>query len=336
MHRHLCLKCLLHFSMTNKYVYRLRNNRIVESLVLFLKNIRFRGGKISLYFILKTFVKKLAKDELLERANAVAFSFTVAMFPAILFLFTLIPYIHNLIPSVDNVSIVTFIGQIMPPSMYAVVESTVFDIVSHSRGDLLTFGFILSLVLATNGTMSLMAAFNSRYKMSHKRSYLKTRMVATWLTFVLAIVVISAIVLLVIGEFVVIYVVEHSPVDIDKFTIYGLLFTRFLVLFIVFWVAISSLFYFGPEVHSNWSFFSYGSLTATILSLMASYTFSYYIAQFGTYNKLYGSIGVMIALMIWIMILSIILLVCYELNAAIHHATQLTKDKRNHPMLEKH
>ena len=322
--------------MKDRIVEKIRNNKIVNGLILFLKSIRFRGGKISLFFVLKTFIQKLGQDELLERANAVAFSFTVAIFPAVLFLFTLIPYIHNFIPSVDNESIMTFLGQILPPNMYSVIESTVYDIVSHSRGDLLTVGFILSLFLATNGTMSLMAAFNSRYKVSQKRSYLKTRLIATWLTLVLAIVVISAIVLLVIGEVAVTYIIDHSPIDIDNITIYALLATRFLVLFIVFWFAISSLFYFGPEVHSNWSFFSYGSLTATILSLIASYTFSSYIAEFGTYNKLYGSIGVMIALMVWIMILSIILLVCYELNAAIHHATQLTKDKRNHPMLEQH
>jgi membrane protein len=322
--------------MRNKIIEQLKNNIFLDKLILFLKSIRFRGGKISLYFILKTFIQKLGQGELLERANAVAFSFTVAIFPAILFLFTLTPYIHNFIPSVDNDSIMTFMGQILPASMYTVVENTVHDIISHSRGDLLTFGFILSLFLATNGTMSLIAAFNSRYKSSHKRSYLKTRAIATLLTFLLAIVVISAIVLLVVGEFAVNYVIEHSPIDISNFTIYGILITRFLVLFIVFWVAISSLYYFGPEVHSNWSFFSFGSFSATILSLIASYTFSAYIARFGTYNKLYGSIGVMIALMIWIMILSIILLVCYEFNAAHHHATQLTKDKRNHPMLEEH
>lgn len=320
--------------MKDRILEKIRNNSFVDKLVLFLKGIRFRGGKISLYFILKTFVQKLSQGELLERANAVAFSFTVAIFPAVLFLFTLIPYIHRIIPEVDQTSIMNFMGQILPPNMYSVVETTVYDIVSQSRGDLLTVSFVLSLFLATNGTMSLLTAFNSRYQHSHKRSYLKTRLVATWLTFVLAIVVISSIVLLVIGEAVVTYVMTHSPIDIDAFTIYALLFTRFLVLFIVFWVAISSLFYFGPEVHSNWSFFSFGSFTATILSLLASYTFSGYLAEFGTYNKLYGSIGVMIALMVWIMILSVILLVSYELNAAIHHATQLTKDKRNHPMLE--
>lgn len=322
--------------MKNRIIERLKHNIFVDKVILFLKGIRFRGGKISLYFILKTFVQKVSQGELLERANAVAFSFTVAIFPAILFLFTLIPYIHKFIPSVDNASIITFMGQILPPNMYAVMETTVYDIVSHSRGDLLTVGFVLSLILATNGTMSLLSAFSSRYQVSKKRSYLKTRLVATWLTFVLAIVVIAAIILLVIGEFVVIYIIDHSPVDISNMTIYALIITRFLVLFLVFWFAISSLYYFGPEVHSNWSFFSYGSFIATILSLMASYTFSGYIAKWETYNKLYGSIGVMIALMIWIMILSIILLVCYELNAAHHHATQLTKDKRNHPMLEEH
>ncbi|RLD23774.1 MAG: hypothetical protein DRI71_04490 [Bacteroidetes bacterium] len=322
--------------MKNRILEKIRNNILFDNIRLFLKGIRFRGGKISLYFILKTFIQKVSQGELLERANAVAFSFTVAIFPAILFLFTLIPYIHKFIPSVDNESIITFMGQILPPNMYNVMEATVYDLVSHSRGDLLTFGFLLSLILATNGTMSLIAAFNSRYQVSTKRSYLKTRVVATGLTFVLAIVVIAAIILLVIGEFVVIYIIDHSPVDISEVTIYALIVIRFLVLFLVFWFAISSLYYFGPEVHTNWSFFSYGSLIATLLSLFASYAFSAYIARFGTYNKLYGSIGVMIALMVWIMIISIILLVCYELNAAHHHATQLTKDKRNHPMLEEH
>jgi membrane protein len=322
--------------MKNRIAKKFKYNPLVIKAIIFLKSVRFRGGKISLYFILKTFIEKISQGELLERANAVAFSFTVAIFPAILFLFTLIPFIHNFIPSVDNENIIQFMGQILPPNMFVVMETTVHDIVDHSRGDLLTVGFFLSLILATNGTMSLITAFNSRYQASHKRSYIKTRLVATWLTFVLAIVVIAAIVLLVIGEFAVTYLINHSPVDISDFTIYALIITRFLVLFIVFWFAISSLFYFGPEVHSNWSFFSYGSFVATVLSLIASYGFSAYIKMFGTYNKLYGSIGVMIALMIWIMILSIILLVSFELNAAHHHATQLTKDKRNHPMLEEH
>jgi len=320
--------------MNEKISKILYSIRLYVRLIEFLKNIRFRGDKISLYFILKTFLEKLMKNEILERANMVAFSFSVAIFPAILFLFTLIPYIHNFIPEVDNASIMKFIGSMMPESMFTVIEATTFEIISKSRGDLLTFGFFLSLFLATNGTMALITAFNSRYKMEHCRTYFQNRLIAVGLTFMLAFVLIAAIVLLVAGQLLVDYLVESSPIDVDNLTVYALLLLRFVVLFIVFWIAISCLFYFGSEVHQNWKFFSYGSFFATILSLMASYLFSYYIANFGTYNKLYGSIGVMLAFMIWVWILAVILLVCYELNTSIHQSIQLTKDKRNHPMLE--
>ena len=320
--------------MKNKVLTFLRGLPIRNRTVGTLKRIRFRGGKVSLYFVMKIFFEKLQKDEILERANAVAFSFTVAVFPAIIVIFTLIPYIHSYIPEVDGPTIMEFLGEIIPPSVYESVETTVNDIVSHSRGGLLTFGALLALVLATNGTMSLIAAFNSRYKSGHTRSYLKTRLVATNLTIMLAFVVIASVVLLIVGQVALDYVVSIAPLDISSDTIAAVLALRFVVLFIVFLVAISSLYYFGSEVHDNWAFFSLGSLTATLLILAASYTFSAYVSSFGTYNKLYGSIGAMLALMIWIMIISIILLACYELNASIHYCIQLTKDKRNHPMLE--
>ncbi len=107
--------------MKNKIIEYLSENKVVNSIVLFLKSIRFRGDKISLYFILKTFIEKVSQGELLERANAVAFSFTIAIFPAVLFLFTLIPFIHNFIPSINTESIMVFMGQIMPANMYSVI-----------------------------------------------------------------------------------------------------------------------------------------------------------------------------------------------------------------------
>lgn len=305
-------------------------NRMVNTL----KRIRFRGGKVSLFFILKIFFQKVKKDDILERANAVAFSFTIAVFPAVIMIFTLTPYIHNFIPEVDGNTIMVFLSEIIPPSVFESVEATVNDIVSHSRGDILTLNALLALFLASNGTMSLMAAFNSRYKAGHNRSYIKVRLVATTLTVMLAFVVILAIILLVVGQVALDYVVDLAPLDISSQTISLVLILRFIVLFIVFLLAISSLYYFGSEVKQNWAFLSVGSLMATLLSLASSYGFTAYVASFGTYNKLYGSIGAMLAFMIWVMIISIILLMCYELNASIHYCIQLTKDKRNHPMLE--
>ncbi len=319
----------------SKLIAYFKNHPILEQIVLFLKQIRFKGDKISLYFLIKTFIVKVQKDEILERANAVAFSFTMSVFPAILFLFTLIPFIHSFIPSVNSESIMGFMGTLMPPSMFETMKVTIEDIVSHSRGGLLTFGALMALFLATNGTMSLMVAFNNRYQTVKKRGYIKMRLIAIGLTLTMAFVLVLAILLLIGGQIAIDYLVEVSFFDMDSYVLYLVRIVRLLVLFIVFSIAISSLFFFGSEVHQKWSFFSYGSISATVLTLGVSYIFSTYISSFGTYNKLYGSIGAMLALMFWIMLLSIILLVCYEINASVHHAIQLTKDKKKHHILER-
>ncbi len=318
----------------SKLITYLKAHPLLEQVVLLLKRIRFKGDKISLYFLIKTFIEKVQKDEILERANAVAFSFTMSIFPAVIFLFTLIPFIHDFIPSVNSASIMEFMGTLMPPNMFETVEATIQDIVSHSRGGLLTFGALMALFLATNGTNSLMVAFNSRYQTKQKRNFIQQRLVALWLTLIMAFVLVLAILLLVGGQLAIDYLVEVSIFDIDSYVLYLAKFIRLLVLFIVFAIAISSLFYFGSEVDQKWSFFSYGSISATVLTLGVSYIFSTYISSFGTYNKLYGSIGAMLALMFWIMLISIILLVCYEINASVHHAVQLTRDKQKHHMLE--
>ncbi|GAA0891306.1 YihY/virulence factor BrkB family protein [Fulvivirga kasyanovii] len=305
-------------------------NYILESkyyhgLIDLLKRIRFRSyDDLTLYEIITVFIGKIKKDEIVERANAVAFNFTVAVFPAIIFLFTLTPYIHQVIPGVSKDSIMQFIGDIMPESMYETVYATVEDIVGNTRGGLLTFGALLSLYLATNGMMSLMKAFNSCYKTIEKRGFLKMRLVATGLTIMLAIVLILASVLLVIGNAAVDIINNFQWLDIEDYLIYIFFLLRFVVLFIVFFLAISFIYYFGPAVHYNWRFFSVGSLIATLLSMGVTYGFSFYISNFATYNKLYGSLGVLIALMIWQEILSIVLLVGYEINASVHHAHRIS------------
>jgi membrane protein len=102
-----------------------------------------------------------------------------------------------------------------------------------------------------------------------------------------------------------------------------LLVLRFAVIFLVFFFAISSIYYFGPAVHYNWKFFSIGSWVATLGCLAVSYGFSYYVTNFGSYNKVYGSIGALIALMIWIQLLTVVLLFGYEINASLHYGMKM-------------
>jgi membrane protein len=308
-----------------KYKYKKYFLQITHARVLldWMKRMRFKQfDNVSLYSILKTLLNNLQEDEILDRANGVAFNFILAIFPAIIFLFTLIPYVSIYFPSINTESIMEFLGEQLPHSMFEVIGGTVQDIVSIQRGSLLSFGFVLSAYLATNGMIALMRAFNACYKTNENRGGFKTRLIATALTFNLAFALMLAIALLIVGQLALNYVSanlnDFALIDIDQITVTILFVLRFLVIFIVFYLVISSMYYFGPAIHYNWRFFSIGSSVATFLILSVSYGFSYYITNFGTYNKIYGSIGALIALMIWIQLISILLLVGYELNASIH------------------
>src|SRR5690606_3667876 len=154
------------------------------------------------------------------------------------------------------------------------------------------------------------------------RSAVKTRLIATALTINMAFVLFLTVLLLVVGQLVIEYLLtnfqDFAFFNPNQFQV-GLIFTiRFIIIFVTFFLAISTIYYFGPAIHYNWRFFSIGSFIATLLSLAVSYGFSYYITNFATYNKVYGSIGVLIALMIWVQLITVVLLVGYEINASIH------------------
>jgi len=294
-------------------------------ILSWLKKVRFsKYENVSLYKILKIFLTNLLDDEILDRANGVAFNFILAIFPAVIFLFTMIPYVTAFYPEINTQSIMQFLGDQMPASMYDAISATLHDIISIQRGGLLSLGFFFSFYLSTNGMMALMRAFNACYRTIENRSAIKTRLIATALTINMAIALLLAIMLLIVGQLALEYVTANLPewdwLDMSSFTVFLLFALRFLALFVAFFLAISFIYYFGPAIHYNWRFFSVGSLLATLLSLAVTYGFSFYITNFGTYNKLYGSIGALIALMVLIQLITIVLLVGYEVNTSIHDA----------------
>jgi membrane protein len=260
-------------------------------------------------------------DDILHKASSVAFSFTLAVFPALIFLFTLLPYIPvSNLPFVEGQdfqdSLQELIGDM---AMLKQVSRTIEDLLNNPRGDLLSFSVLLSLFLSTNGMVELAQTFNKIYKTIENRSYWFTRLIATVLTVILAMVLFTSILLLIFGSMTLNYLVENGFLnqDVLYYSIWSL---KFIVLFVLFLIAISVIYYFAPALHNKWKFISFGSVFATLLSILVSYLFSFYITNFGTYNKIYGSIGAMIAMMVWIYMISVILLVGYEVNASIDQA----------------
>lgn len=285
-----------------------------------LDKVFFHKRQVSLYPILVNLFTNISKDDIFHNASSMAYSFTLAVFPAIIFLFSLIPYIP--LPNI-NENIQELIGEM---AMLKQVSKTITDVVSRPRGGLTSFSFLMSLFLSSNGMMQLSTTFNKIYKTVEKRGYFKTRFIATMLTVILAVVVFISISLLIIGEFVLDFLLKRGFID-DNIILYGIFLLRFFVVFVLFLIAISFIYYFAPALHNRWKFISIGSLIATLLTMLVSYIFSYYIGNFGTYNKLYGSIGAMIALMVWIYMVSVILVIGFEINVSIDQAIAERKEE---------
>lgn len=303
-------------SIIKDYIF---NHPLYLRLVSFLQRIKLGKNKIGLYDAIKIFIQKMVDDDVLDRANGVAFSFTMAIFPAIIFLFTLVPFIQFFFPDVTNDQIIGFMENILPETLYAAADTTIHDIINKQRGGLLSFGFIFTLVLSTNGMSSLMSAFNACYKTVETRGFFKMRFIATVLIFILALSVLISVALLVVGQ----QLLQDNKVREfiqEVISLDLILILRFIILYVVFQVAISSIYYFAPAVHERWHFFSIGSIFSTLACLAAFFGFSFYVNNFGTYNKLYGSIGVLLVLMLLLFILSLILLVGFEMNAALDKA----------------
>ncbi len=302
-------------------------NHFLTKLISFLKKVYIKNRRFSLYEIFKIFRVKVKEDEIFERSLAVAFGFTLATFPFIIFLFALIPYVTHFIPEIDSNRIMQFLFNVMPKNMYEIAKETILDLISTKRGGLLSVGVLAALFLSTNGFHTLIKTFNSCHKVTENRSLFKTRLTALLLTLIFSLVTIFAITLATIGDFFLFWLGQRELL-LYGFDRYFIILSQSVILFITFYLGITSLYYFAPAVHNKWTFFSSGSMIAAVGCVTSSLIFSYYINHFPTYNKIYGSIGVLIALMGWIYIISCILLIGFEWNSSIDLAMKDTKNKK--------
>lgn len=306
---------------------QIANSKRLRKLKRFLLSVRIRNKRVSLFRIIVIFLDKIRSTEVFDRAYGVAFNLTLSVFPAIIFFFALLAFL----PIVDDVQTMSFLREVLPPSIYQLLDTTIHDILSRPRGGLLSFGVVFAFFLATSGMVSLINAFNRIHHTIEKRSFLKARGIATFLTLVLAFVLVMAIALLVVGQLFINWI-YHQNALLAKSVFYLIISLRFLIMFMFFLLAISSIYYLGPSIKQRWSFFSPGSILASFFCLAASFLFSAYVSNFQLYNKIYGSIGALIALMIWMYMISAIILLGYTVNASIDVALDRISTKTNMPV----
>ncbi|WP_297338108.1 YihY/virulence factor BrkB family protein [Algoriphagus sp.] len=281
-----------------------------------LRRIHFGDPDKNVYDVGELFVKQLYKDDIAERAGSMAFSFTIALFPLLLFLLNLIPYLQDLIPYVTTENILMFVQEILPGNMYNELESTIMDIVSKPRQSLLSLGFFFALFASTQGVMSMMSSFNSVYRTKESRGFLRSRVIAAGIVFSLVAAVVLASSVMILGGFV-ISRIEEMQLFNSEFLIFLFNSLKFLVLIAVFYFTSALIFRYAPAVHDRWHFFSIGANLAGLLITLGFYLFTFYLNNFASYNKLYGSIGTLIGLMLWLYITSLIVLISFEVNVTL-------------------
>ncbi|TXD78306.1 YihY/virulence factor BrkB family protein [Algoriphagus ratkowskyi] len=293
-----------------------------------LKKIHFGDPDKNLFDLGRIFLIQLKKDDIIERAGSMAFNFTIALFPLILFLLNLIPYLQDIFPYITTQNILSFIQEILPLEVYSQSENTIMDIVSKPRQSMLSLGFFFALFASTQGVMSMMNSFNSVYQTKDNRGFMMSRGIAVSIVMVLALTVITASIVMIVGG-VVIRRLDEMQVFNSGFMIFLFSSLKFLILLLMFYITTAFIFRFAPAVHDKWNFFSTGAKLAGLLITLGFYGFSFYLNNFASYNKLYGSIGTLIALMLWLLITSIIVIVCFEVNVSLDLVEENKKRKNN-------
>lgn len=281
-------------------------------------------SKIPIFNLFVFILQETKEDAIVTRANSVAFSLFMSIFPSIIVLFTMLPYTPIYRMEVDyngekqdfEQVLQQTITEAMPGEAGEMLVGSINDIMKIERGGLLSLGFILAIWFASNGMISMMRGFEKKHRLTfHKRTGWQKRIVALKLTFLLGFVLISSVLFIILGNTLLRLLFNY--IDAGWLTRLVLFSFKWVVALTLFYTTFSTIYRYGVSTRKAIPFFNPGAMLATLLSVATSWGFSYYVDNFNSYNKVYGSIGTLIVLMIWIQLNCMILLIGFELNAGI-------------------
>ncbi|MEO8516778.1 MAG: YihY/virulence factor BrkB family protein [Flavobacterium sp.] len=315
--------------MSHEIENTLKKIPVVKQLVVLLQNVKLPWLLgISLYDLMEFYIDGIVRGSITYRAAAIAFSFFMALFPFTLFILNLIPYIP--IPGFQD-DFLGFVQQNVPPTTFDAIKTIINDILHNSHSGLLSTGFIMSIFLMTNGVNAVMSGFETSHHIVIKRAYFRQYFVALFISLLLTIsllVTVSAIVVFeVFIQKTIIQDVLSSRIS-DKISLIES--SRYIFVIIMILLSVAILFKFGIRQTKKKAFISIGVVFTTILFIITSYFFGIWVVKFSKYNELYGSIGTLLIVMFYLWINCMILLLGFELDAAI---AKLKEHPSKHPHL---
>ena len=283
-------------------------NSLINNFFNFLRKIKFKSlYGFSLYELFRLYLTGLLKGSITARAGSISFSFFMAFFPFLLFVLNLIPFFP--IENFDQIFL-DLIESLIPKESSNFFHEIFIDINSKKRTGLLSTTLFLSIILIGNGVNSIFSGFSDSYHIEFSRNFIKQYLYAVMVGLILVLVVLFATIFSIFFDFLI-----TKNIVVISFVFYLL---KYVFLILIALVSFSSLYFFGTVQGRNLKFFSPGSAMTTLLLLLSTYFFGVYIDNFSNYNELYGSIGAVIIMMLFIWVNSISLLLGFELNVVIY------------------
>lgn len=258
----------------------------------------------------KQLYQRMIKIDLFGLAAQLAYFFLLSLFPFLLFLVTLVGYLP-----MDELAVLDIISSYAPPQIEELISTNVTNLINQQNGGLLSFGIIATLWASSNGVNALMRGFNYAYEVDENRSFIVSRLIAIILTIAMIGIIIIALLLPIFGKLVGSYLFSFIGLSEGFIHVWEAL--RWVVSSVVFFIVFLSLYKLAPNKRIYLKNAVPGALFATVAWQLVSLGFSYYVSNIGNYSATYGSLGTVIALMIWFYLSGIIILTGGLINAVI-------------------
>jgi len=273
---------------------------------------------ISWFQLAKRVWNELDKDRVFGRAAELSYYFLLALFPLLIFLTSVIGIIMGS-GSGTRHALFSYLGRIMPPSAFQLLDSTMYEVSAASGSGKISFGLLAALWAASNGMTAITDSLNAAYDLTESRPWWKQRLVAIGLTIALSVLIMSALILVVAGGNIGEAVANHYGFG-PAFAIAWKV-IQWPVVFAALILAFALIYYFAPDFHDQaWQWLTPGAAIGVVLWLLVSIAFRVYLHFFDSYSKTYGSLGAVIVLMLWLYFTGLAVLIGGEINSEIENA----------------
>jgi membrane protein len=314
--------------MATELEERLEKIPVIRNVVLILKDTKLEAFEgLSLYELVRMYIFGIFQGAISTRASSIAFSLFMALFPLLIFMITLIPFV---IPyaSVGNenfdAQFLIFLESFLPSATSDYFADIFNQIKDQKSGGLLSSAFLISIFLMANGVNAIFGGFENSYHIELTRNFFKQYAYALMVGLILSVLLLAGAIIYAYFEF---YILDYLSVwaaktrgyDLTENDIVGARIGKVIFFIIISYLSTAILYYFGTAEGKEAKFFSYGALMTTLLFLLTSYLFGVYVEKFARYNELYGALGGLLILMVFIWLNSSILLLGFELNATLNY-----------------